>query len=56
MGRLAGFLWLALFISFLGWYGWAIIGAWAVLCVVYFFIKCWWDDRKYEKIKKERGW
>jgi len=55
MAKIASFLWLALFVSFLGWYGWAMVGIGVALYVIGFFVKCWWDDRQSEKHQKERG-
>lgn len=49
MGRLAGFLWLALFISFLGWYGWAMVGIGTVLYIIIYAIKCHYDESKERK-------
>lgn len=56
MGRLATILWLCLLAMLLGWYALAILAGWVVLCYAYLFVKSFWDDRQYEKRRKERGW
>lgn len=54
--RLATMLWMTLAAMLLGWYGLEILGAWVVLCYAFLYIKGLWEDRQYEKRRKERGW
>ena len=55
MGRfgLASAIWLIFGVMLLGWYGFALVGAGIVLCVIGFIAKCWWDDYKYNKRHKK---
>lgn len=55
MGRLATLIWVIFFSMMLGWYSFIIIGVAFVLFVIGVLIKCWYDDRQFEKHRKERG-
>ena len=50
---LASAIWLIFGVMLLGWYGFALVGAGIVLCVIGFIAKCWWDDYKYNKRHKK---
>jgi len=53
--RLAFFIWLIFGVMLLGWYGFAMVGIGLVLYAIGFVIKCKYDDRRFEKHRKERG-
>ncbi|MBR5029622.1 MAG: hypothetical protein IKX63_00750 [Muribaculaceae bacterium] len=53
MNKLAGFLWLALLVSLLGWYGWAMVAIGAVLVFVGTLLYNLYLERKSEKQDKK---
>ena len=53
--RLGSFLWLALCVSLLGWYGWAMVGAGCIIILISIpFIDKFVAYRKRKKDDKER--
>lgn len=48
-------VWLIFGVMLLGWYGFAMVGIGIVLFIIGFFIKCKYDDYKFDKHRKERG-
>ena len=53
MNKLAGYLWLALLVSLLGWYGWAMVVIGAVLVFVGTLLYNLYLERKSEKQDKK---